>query len=47
LYFIAYVVNMDANIFTWTKFFFHNALILLYIAVVWFMEKPSKLTVNR
>lgn len=47
LYFIAYVVNMDANIFTWTKFFFHNALILLYIAVVWFMEKPSKLTVHR
>ncbi|MEJ6583977.1 MAG: oligosaccharide flippase family protein [Crocinitomicaceae bacterium] len=47
LYFIAYFVNMDANVFTWMKFFFHNSLILLYISVVWFMEKPSKLTVNR
>ena len=47
LFFIAQIVDMDPNEFTWAKFFFHNSLILLYVFVVWFMEKPSKLTVNR
>ena len=47
LFFITQIVDMDPNEFTWAKFFFHNSLILLYVFVVWFMEKPSKLTVNR
>ncbi len=47
LFFIAQIVDMDPNEFTWAKFFFHNSLILLYVFVVWFMEKPSKLTGNR
>jgi O-antigen/teichoic acid export membrane protein len=41
LFFITYWVNMDPGKFTWPKFFFHNALILLYVGVVWFIEKPS------
>lgn len=42
LFFITFWVNMDPDKFTWSKFFFHNSLILGYIAIVWFMEKPSK-----
>lgn len=47
LFFITRIVDMDPNEFTWTKFFFHNSLIVLYVSVVWFMEKPNKLTTNR
>ncbi|MFK7784587.1 MAG: lipopolysaccharide biosynthesis protein [Crocinitomicaceae bacterium] len=41
LFFITYWIDMDPGEFTWSKFFFHNALILSYIFVVWFIEKPS------
>ena len=51
LFLIAYMVNMDGysdgfrqadkSAFTWTKFFFHNFLILFYVGVVWFIEKPT------
>ena len=47
LFFITRIVDMDPNEFTWSKFLFHNSLIVLYVFVVWFMEKPTKLTVNR
>ena len=47
LFFITQIVDMDPNEFTWSKFFFHNTLIAFYIFVVWFMEKPNKLTTNR
>lgn len=47
LYFITVIVDMDPNEFSWPKFLFHNSLIAFYVIVVWFMEKPSKLTVNR
>lgn len=42
LFFITHWVNMDPNEFTWSKFFFHNSLIVAYVALVWFMEKPSR-----
>ncbi len=41
LFFITKLVNMDPKVFTWPKFFFHNALILFYVFVVWFLEKPT------
>lgn len=41
IFFITEWVSMDPNAFTWTKFFFHNALILGFVFVVWFIEKPS------
>lgn len=47
LFLITYIVDMDPNEFTWSKFFFHNTLIAFYVFVVWFIEKPNKLTVNR
>lgn len=43
LYFVTVLVNMDSNEFSWSKFLFHNSLILFYIAFVWFMEKPQSL----
>lgn len=41
LYFIALLVNLDPNEWTLRKFIFHNALILLYVAMIWFIEKPQ------
>lgn len=32
----------QSKIFSWTKFFVHNGLILFYVFVVWFMEKPTR-----
>ena len=43
LYLISLLVDMDPNEFSWSKFFFHNSLIVFYIALVWFMEKPQSL----
>jgi O-antigen/teichoic acid export membrane protein len=45
LYLLTIWVNMCPNEFAWSKFFFHNSLILLYLGVVWFVEKP-KLKLN-
>jgi O-antigen/teichoic acid export membrane protein len=33
----------EKNPFSWLKFFVHNLLILFYIGVIWFMEKPSSM----
>jgi len=41
IFLITYIVDMDPNQFTWSKFFFHNGLILFYVFLVWFMEKPQ------
>ncbi|MDX2362508.1 MAG: oligosaccharide flippase family protein [Crocinitomicaceae bacterium] len=41
LFLIAYFVNMDPDEMTAMKFFFHNGLILLYVFMVWFIEKPT------
>lgn len=41
LFLFAFLINMDAGSFTWRKFLFHNLLILLYVFVVWFIEKPQ------
>lgn len=46
LYLITYFIDMDHGQFTWSKFFFHNSLILFYVAVVWFVEKPQSLKAN-
>lgn len=46
LYFITVLIDLDPNEFSWSKFFFHNSLIAFYVFVVWFMEKPTKLTVK-
>lgn len=46
LFLITLAINMDPNEFTWSKFFFHNFLILLYVAVVWFVEKPQASKAN-
>ena len=50
LFLIAFLINLDPGEFSWRKFIFHNSLILLYICVVWFIEKPNnqkKLTIER
>jgi O-antigen/teichoic acid export membrane protein len=41
IFLVAYFVDMDHGQFTWTKFAFHNTLILFYVFVVWFVERPS------
>ena len=47
LFLFAYMINMDGfsqankSVFSWPKFFFHNFLILFYVGVVWFIEKPT------
>lgn len=41
LYFLALWVNMAPGDMTIAKFAFHNGLILFYVLVIWFMEKPS------
>lgn len=32
----------QSRVFSWKKFFVHNLLILVYIFVIWFMEKPTR-----
>lgn len=41
LYLIARLLNLSPDEFSWSKFLVHNAFILLYVALVWFIEKPS------
>lgn len=41
LFFLAYWVDMDPHQMTALKFVFHNGLILFYVLVVWFIERPS------
>lgn len=50
IYLLTYLIELDPGTMTFRKFIFHNGLILLYVAVVWFIEKPSRpseLTVER
>ena len=42
IFLVSYTVNMDPEIFSWRKFIFHNSLILLYLAVIWYIEQPLK-----
>ena len=42
IFLVGYFVNMDPNEFSWRKFFFHNSLILFYIAVILYIEQPFK-----
>lgn len=46
LFLITLWINMDPNEWTFRKFIFHNALIVLYVGLVWFIEKPQKITTN-
>jgi len=41
LFLITFLIDLDPGDFSWRKFFFHNTLILFYVFVVWFIEKPS------
>lgn len=43
LYLTTYFINLDEGDFTWRKFFFHNSLILLFVALVWTIEQPKKM----
>ena len=45
-YLITYWVDMDPGEWTFRKFIFHNILILAYVGLVWFIEKPQKVTTN-
>jgi O-antigen/teichoic acid export membrane protein len=50
IYLLTFFVDMDHGSMTVRKFIFHNGLIVIYLAVVWFIEKPSRpaeLTVER
>lgn len=42
LFFISRVMNLDPDMFTWSKFFVHNGFILFFVFVVWFIEKGPK-----
>lgn len=46
LFFVAIWVNMDPGEFSVQKFFFHNFLILLFVGLIWFMEKPQGVRTN-
>ncbi|MBL4863049.1 MAG: oligosaccharide flippase family protein [Crocinitomicaceae bacterium] len=41
IFLITYFLDLDPGAFSWTKFVLHNTLILFYVGVVWFVEKPS------
>lgn len=50
IFLVTYFVNLDPNEFSIRKFLFHNSLVVLYIGVIWIMEKPNtskKLTEQR
>jgi O-antigen/teichoic acid export membrane protein len=40
-YFITYWVDLDPGEWTLRKFVFHNLLILFYVGIVWFIERPQ------
>lgn len=44
LYLIAFLVDMDPGKMTVAKFIFHNGMIVFYLFVVWFLERPSPRT---
>ena len=44
LFFIAFIVDIDPGKMTWVKFLLHNGLILFYIFIIWFVEKPARQT---
>lgn len=46
LFLITFWVDLDPDEWTFRKFIFHNGIILLYVALVWFIEKPQKITTN-
>lgn len=46
LFLITYWIDMDPGEQTLRKFLFHNTLILAYVGLVWFIEKPQKVRTN-
>ena len=43
---ITHWIDMDSGEWTFRKFLFHNLLIVAYVGLVWFIEKPQKITTN-
>ena len=41
LFVITYIINLDPGVFTISKFVIHNMMILLYVFVVWFIERST------
>lgn len=41
IFVITWLINLSPGEFSWAKFFIHNALILFFVFVVWFIEKPT------
>lgn len=46
LFFVSYALKLDPGEWTLRKFVIHNLLILFYIGVVWFIEKPQASRTN-
>jgi O-antigen/teichoic acid export membrane protein len=42
IYLVSFQLNLEPGSMTFTKFLIHNSMILFYVFVVWFIEKPSK-----
>lgn len=45
-YLITAAVNLDPHEFSFRKLIFHNLLIVLFVALVWFIEKPQSRSTN-
>ncbi|PWL33011.1 MAG: polysaccharide biosynthesis protein [Fluviicola sp. XM-24bin1] len=43
---ITFWIDMDPGELTFRKFLFHNFLILAYVGLAWFIEKPQKIRTN-
>lgn len=41
IFLFAFWLDIDSGEFSWLKFFIHNGLILIYVALIWFIEKPK------
>ena len=41
IFVITWLINLSPGEFSWAKFFVHNALILFFVFIVWFIEKPT------
>lgn len=41
LFGVAFLLNLSPDVFSWNKFIVHNFLILLFVGLVWFLERPS------
>ena len=41
IFFVAFIIDIDSGYFSWRKFIFHNSLILVYIFLFCFIERPK------